>query len=201
MTPIHFVRPVRLPGPRCVLREWADDDVPALHALLTEPRVFDRVLDDRPPTRDEVRAALSGWREEAAGEPRPAYRLAAVGGAGDDSASARPTPRVGLASPLLGLGTLTVESVPHRRGEIGYVVHPDHWGRGLGTEIARLLLSLAFDQVGLHRVEATTRPDHVASRRVLEKAGMRPEGVSRDHLLVRGSWWDSVRYAILATDR
>ncbi|WP_433318403.1 GNAT family N-acetyltransferase [Micromonospora chersina] len=184
MTPIHSVRPVRLPGRRCVLREWADDDAPALHALLTDPRVLDRVLDERAPTRDEVRAALSGWREEAGGEPRPEYRLAAVDG-----------------DRLLGLGTLTVESVPHRRGEIGYVVHPDHWGRGLGTEIAGLLLDLAFGPVGLHRVEATTRPDHAASRRVLEKAGLRCEGVSRDHLLVRGSWWDSVRYAILATDR
>lgn len=184
MTPIHSVRPVRLTGPRCVLREWADDDVPALHALLTEPRVLDRVLDERAPTHDEVHDALSTWREEAGGEPRPAYRLAAVDG-----------------DRLLGLGTLTVESVPHLRGEIGYVVHPDHWGRGLGTEIAGLLLDLAFGPVGLHRVEATTRPDHAASRRVLEKAGMRCEGISRDHLLVRGSWWDSVRYAILATDR
>ncbi|MEU1688048.1 GNAT family protein [Micromonospora sp. NPDC005707] len=194
MTPLHSVRPVRLPGPRCVLREWADDDVPALHALLTEPRVCDRMLDERAPTRDEVHAALSTWREAAVGEPRPAYRLAAVEPAHDDTGSAG-------RAPLLGLGTLTVESVAHRRGEIGYVVHPDHWGRGLGTEIAGLLLDLAFGPVGLHRVEATTRPDHAASRRVLEKAGMRCEGISRDHLLVRGSWWDSVRYAILATDR
>ncbi|MEO3780525.1 GNAT family protein [Micromonospora sp. B11E3] len=84
---------------------------------------------------------------------------------------------------------------------IGYVLHPDHWGAGLGTELAGLLLRLAFERVGLHRVEATTRPDHVASWRVLEKAGMRREGLSRDHLLVRGRWWDSVRYAALATDR
>lgn len=55
--------------------------------------------------------------------------------------------------------------------------------------------------VGLHRVEATTRPDHAASWRVLEKVGMRREGLSRDHLFVRGRWWDSVRYAMLATDR
>ncbi|MET7968030.1 GNAT family protein [Micromonospora sp. NPDC005305] len=184
MTPIHSVRAVRLSGRGFGLREWADEDVPALHALLTEPRVLDRVLDERAPTRDEVHDAVSTWREEAGGEPRPAYRLAAVDG-----------------DRLLGLGTLTVESMPHRRGEIGYVVHPDHWGRGLGTGIAGLLLDLAFGPVGLHRVEATTRPDHAASRRVLEKGGMRCEGISRDHLLVRGSWWDSVRYAILATDR
>ncbi|WBB71578.1 GNAT family protein [Micromonospora sp. WMMD1128] len=184
MTPIRSVRAVHLPGPRCVLREWTDADTPALYALLSEPAVADGLLDDETPTLDAVRAALTAWRETAGGDPRPAYRLAAVDG-----------------DRLVGLGVLTVTSVEHRRGEIGYAVRTAFSGTGLGTEIARLLLDLAFGQVGLHRAEATTRPDHAASRRVLEKAGLRSEGVSRDHLLVRGRWRDSARYAILATDR
>ncbi|MFD2768360.1 GNAT family N-acetyltransferase [Micromonospora eburnea] len=184
MSLIRSVRPVCLPGPRCALREWADSDAEALHALANEPQVADRTLDENPPSLTEVRAVLPAWRDAAGGEPRLAYHLAAV--AGDR---------------LVGLGTLTVTSAAHRRGEIGYVVHPEHWGQGLGTEVARLLLRLAFEQVGLHRVEASTRPDHTASWRVLEKVGMRREGLSRDHLFVRGSWWDSLRYAVLATDR
>ncbi|MCW3844757.1 GNAT family N-acetyltransferase [Micromonospora yasonensis] len=184
MTLVRSVRPVRLAGAHCVLRELDDADVVPLHAMLADPRVFERVLDDQLPSLDEVRDVVPAWRDEAGGEPRPAYRLAAVEG-----------------DRLVGMGTLTVESTQHRRGEIGYVLAADRWGRGLGTEVAGLLLRLAFEQVGLHRVEATTRPDHVASCRVLEKVGMRREGVSRDHLLVRGHWWDSVRYAILATDR
>ncbi|MDG4801576.1 GNAT family protein [Micromonospora sp. WMMD980] len=184
MTPIRSVRPVHLPGPRCALREWTAADAPVLHAFLTEPAVADGLLDDETPTPEAVRAALAAWREAAAAEPRPEYRLAAVDG-----------------DRLVGLGGLAVTSVEHRRGEIGYAVRTASWGAGLGTEITRLLLDLAFTQVGLHRVEATTRPDNVASRRVLEKAGLRPEGVSRDHLLVRGVWRDSARYAILAADR
>ncbi|GAB3060541.1 GNAT family N-acetyltransferase [Micromonospora schwarzwaldensis] len=184
MTPIRSVRAVHLPGSRCVLREWTDADAPVLHEFLTEPTVRDGVLDDEPPTPEVVRAALPAWRETAGGEPRPEYRLAAVDG-----------------DRLLGLGVLTVTSVAHRRGEVGYAVRTAYRGAGIGTGITRLLLDLAFDRVGLHRVEATTRPDNVASRRVLEKAGLRPEGVSRDHLFVRGVWWDSARYAMLATDR
>ncbi|MCX4473194.1 GNAT family N-acetyltransferase [Micromonospora sp. NBC_01655] len=176
--------PVRLSGPRCALREAEDGDVAALHGLTVDPRVHERSLDETTPTLDEVRAAVPAWRDEARREPRSRYRLVAVAATG-----------------LVGLGTLTVDSVAYRRGEIGYVVHPDHWGRGLATDIAGLLLRLGFDRLGLHRIEATTRPDHVASRRVLEKVGMRREGISRDHLLVRGRWWDSVRYAVLATDR
>ncbi|WP_446219807.1 GNAT family N-acetyltransferase [Micromonospora sp. IBHARD004] len=184
MTELSSVRPVELAGGRCALREWRDDDAEALHALSNDPRVTEWVLDEAPPSLDDIRAAVPAWRREAAGEPRRHYRLAVVTG-----------------DRLVGLGTLTVESPAHRRGEIGYVLHPDHWGLGLGTEVARLLLRLGFGAVGLHRIEATTRPDHIASRRVLEKAGLRPEGVSREHLFVRGRWWDSVRYAVLATDR
>ncbi|MFI6128908.1 GNAT family N-acetyltransferase [Micromonospora sp. NPDC051141] len=184
MTPIRSVRTVRLPGARCTLREWTDADAPVLHEFLTEPTVVDGVLDEEIPTPEVVRDAIPAWRETAGGEPRPEYRLAAVDG-----------------DLLLGLGVLTVTSVAHRRGEVGYAVRTAHRGTGIGTEITRLLLDLAFAGVGLHRVEATVQPDHVASRRVLEKAGLHAEGVSRDHLLVRGVWRDSARYAVLATDR
>ena len=150
MTTIRSVRTVRLPGSRCVLREWTDADVPALHEFLTEPGMLDGVLDEETPTLEVVRGALPMWRETADGEPRPEYRLAAVDG-----------------DRLLGLGVLTVTSVQHRRGEVGYAVRTAHRGAGIATGITRLLLDLAFERVGLHRVEATARPDHVASRRVL----------------------------------
>ncbi|OKI63928.1 GNAT family N-acetyltransferase [Micromonospora sp. CB01531] len=184
MPGIRSAHPVRLPGRRCLLREWDDGDLVAMHALYSDPQVVERVLDESPPSPDEVQAAMPAWRRAAREVPRLSYRLAAAS-----------------ADRLVGLGTLTVTSPEHRRGEIGYVIHPDHWGRGLGTEVAGLLLRLAFEQVGLHRVEATTRPDHTASWRVLEKVGLRREGISRDHFFVRGAWWDSVRYAVLATDR
>ncbi|MGR6318612.1 GNAT family N-acetyltransferase [Micromonospora soli] len=135
--PVRSVRPVRLAGPRCALRELDDADVAPLYALMTEPRVFDRVLDEQPPSPDEVRDAVPAWRAEADAEPRPVYRLAAVEG-----------------DRLVGMGTLTVESPQHRRGEIGYVVHADHWGRGLGTE---MLVGLGALRDPRHR-PVTRRP-------------------------------------------
>jgi RimJ/RimL family protein N-acetyltransferase len=57
--------------------------------------------------------------------------------------------------------------------ELGYRLLPSHWGRGLATQGARLLVRRAFTELGLHRVVATTMVVNTGSRRVLEKAGLR----------------------------
>jgi len=56
------------------------------------------------------------------------------------------------------------------------------------VEAARLLVAFEFDELGMHRIDATTHPDNVASTRVLEKTGMSYEGRVHDHLFVKGEW-------------
>lgn len=57
--------------------------------------------------------------------------------------------------------------------ETGYGFHPAYWGRGLATEFTLNALRLGHDRLGLDTIVAITRPDHAASRRVMEKAAMR----------------------------
>lgn len=85
-------------------------------------------------------------------------------------------------------------------GDIGWGVRHSLTGRGYATEIARRLLRFGFDELGLHRVSAMCRHDNAASRRVMEKAGMKREGLLREHFCVRGEWWSSWLYAMLETD-
>jgi RimJ/RimL family protein N-acetyltransferase len=59
--------------------------------------------------------------------------------------------------------------------EILYLLERDHWGRGLAAEAAREVLRHAFEDLKLPRIVAVTRPEHMASRRVMEKLGMRQE--------------------------
>lgn len=99
---------------------------------------------------------------------------------------------------MIGTGGLNVVSKRHQCGEIGYLLDPAYWGHGFATEAARLLLEFGFTRLQLHRMEADTEPDNVASRRVLEKIGMRYEGCGRHTSLIRGVWRDSARYAALA---
>ena len=56
--------------------------------------------------------------------------------------------------------------------EVAYALVPDRWGTGLATEIAQALVGVAFERLGLPDVVAYTLPTNVASRRVLEKAGL-----------------------------
>jgi len=61
---------------------------------------------------------------------------------------------------------------PDDEPELGYRLRRDAWGRGLATEGARALIEVAFSRLGARRVVAETMTVNVASRRVMEKAGM-----------------------------
>lgn len=60
--------------------------------------------------------------------------------------------------------------------EIGWAVLPARWGRGFATELAQASIEAAFESLGLDHVIAYTQPDNLASRRVMEKAGLLYEG-------------------------
>jgi ribosomal-protein-alanine N-acetyltransferase len=58
------------------------------------------------------------------------------------------------------------------------------------------MLGFAFGELGLHRVEASIVPRNQASRRVVEKVGLREEGTATRFLQINGIWEDHVRYAM-----
>jgi len=96
-------------------------------------------------------------------------------------------------------GQLTVGNVTHgalRSAWIGYWVASSATGRGVATGALALGLDHCFGQVKLHRVEATVRPENVASRRVLAKVGFREEGLLQRYLDVDGAWRDHLLVAI-----
>jgi RimJ/RimL family protein N-acetyltransferase len=93
--------------------------------------------------------------------------------------------------------SLNWASEQHKQGEIGFVVHPQHQGRGYATEAARPLLDFAFETLGLHRVAGTLEARNAASGRVLAKLGMRREGHHVETEWIKGEWSSELVYAIL----
>src|SRR4051794_30745882 len=72
------------------------------------------------------------------------------------------------------------------------------FGRGLGAEASRMILSHAFDVVGVHRVELEVYAFNPRARHVYEKIGFVHEGTKRDALRWDGEWIDAHTMAVLA---
>jgi [ribosomal protein S5]-alanine N-acetyltransferase len=86
---------------------------------------------------------------------------------------------------------------------LGYIFNPAYHGKGYATEAAQALIKYAFEEMRVHRIVGHCSPDNTASWKVLEKCGMKKEGLSRKDFPVRldkdGNpvWLDSLDYAIL----
>jgi len=96
-------------------------------------------------------------------------------------------------------GFTRLDPVNHS-AEIGYVLSPAYWGRGIASEAVEIILRFAFCNLGVHRVEARYMPGNAASRRVMEKKGMVFEGVERDAIYVKGVYQDVGKCAILRSE-
>ena len=100
------------------------------------------------------------------------------------------------------VGVINVSEVvlgAFRSAFLGYYGFAASTGRGLMTEGLRGVLAIAFDDLGLHRVEANIQPGNEASRRLAERCGFVLEGFSREYLMVDGAWRDHERWARVAT--
>lgn len=83
---------------------------------------------------------------------------------------------------------------------LGYWLDEERNGRGLTTDAAHQALRFAFAEASLHRVQAGVMPRNTRSVRVLEKIGMRSEGLALRYLLINGTWEDHRMYAVTADE-
>ncbi|BDO41293.1 GNAT family protein [Cellulomonas sp. NTE-D12] len=97
------------------------------------------------------------------------------------------------------VGQLTVSSIIYgslRSAAIGYWVSEHVAGRGITPTAVALATDHCFTELGLHRVEVNIRPENGPSLRVVEKLGLRDEGLRKRYLHIRGSWADHRTFAL-----
>lgn len=87
---------------------------------------------------------------------------------------------------------------PLQLANVGYFVDQLRNGRGLATAAVADVVEFAFGEAGLHRVEAGTLPDNLASQRVLEKNGFERFGLAHKLLLLGDEWRDHVLFERVA---
>lgn len=97
----------------------------------------------------------------------------------------------------IGFWKITKE---HHRAEIGYLLHPDHWRKGLVQEALAPVLKYGFGTMMLHSVEANVNPANLPSIRFLEKNGFVREAYFKENYYFNGQFLDSAIYSMLAHD-
>jgi ribosomal-protein-alanine N-acetyltransferase len=85
----------------------------------------------------------------------------------------------------------------HYRAEIGYMLHPDHWNKGIVTEAAEAVLNYGFDELRFHTVEAYLTPENTGSARLLEKSGFKKAGHLKENYYFEGIFSDTAVYSKL----
>ncbi len=95
------------------------------------------------------------------------------------------------------VGRITLSGIvrgPFQSGSLGYFVSAEANGRGRATAAVGRMVRLAFDEFGLHRVQAGTLLHNVRSQRVLRRNGFVPFGVAPAYLQIAGEWQDHVLF-------
>jgi [ribosomal protein S5]-alanine N-acetyltransferase len=183
---------------------------------LTEPDLLDLPVALRPVrVKDaavwrDTRVRNAGWLRawEPTNPETPLYR-SSLGPYVSMARTMRREARQGLTVPWVVTyggrfaGQLTVGSIvwgSARSAQVGYWIDEAFAGRGITPTALAMAMDHCFFVIGLHRVEATIRPENHASRRVVEKLGFREEGLRRRSLHIDGAWRDHLSYAMTAED-
>jgi [ribosomal protein S5]-alanine N-acetyltransferase len=93
-----------------------------------------------------------------------------------------------------------VQRGPFQNAYVGYWIDEARAGRGYVPESLVVAARFAFEDLRLHRLQVAIIPRNRASRRVVEKLGLREEGTALRYLAINGVWEDHVRYAITSEE-
>lgn len=175
---------------RLLLREFEEDDWPAVLAYQTNPHYlrYSPWMQRTEADAREFVGTFIAWSKE---HPRTKFQFAIV---------------LQAEERLIGTCGIRVARTVERHSDrfsggeadIGYELDSQFWGHGYATEAVRALLAFGFEQLGLHRIWAHCLAENTTSIRLLERIGMRREGLLRENQWQQGRWHDTLIYAILA---
>ena len=165
---------------RVRLRAIEDSDLNDLYAIFSDPKVM-RYWSTTP--LQSVEEARSLLREiQTSNEQRTILKWGVALKPSDN---------------LIGTVTLFNLEQSQGRAEIGYAQAQAHWGNGYINEALQSLLTYAFEEMKLRRVEADVDPRNAASIKTLERLGFQKEGFLRERWHVGGEIQDALFYGLL----
>lgn len=161
------------------LRPWKDNDAQRLAALADNSKISDYLRDGFPCpySIDDAKGFIYLSRQ---------YEVNFVGFA------------IEIEGKVAGSIAVYFKDDVHRKNtEIGYFLGEEYWGKGIMADVIRCMAGYVFENFDILRIYAEPFARNTASRKVLEKAGFRLEGVLKNSIIKNDVVQDSCIYAIL----
>src|SRR5262245_45526029 len=165
---------------RILLREFAETDISALHAVHSDPRVL-RFYPPEVGTLEHARMLVDMVRQWANENPRQNFQFAIVD---------RKT------EILLGSCGIRREGCPLRQAEFGIGVHPDWWGRGIAQEAARTILRFGFSELDLDEGHGVAVSHNEAVTKFVRRLGCSPGSPAQGDPWMTERGWSAVDWVI-----
>jgi ribosomal-protein-alanine N-acetyltransferase len=166
---------------RLLLRELVPGDINEIFFLRSDERVLAHIGKEPAKTTDEAAAFIERINKASAANESLLWGITLK------------------ENPSIVIGTMCFWNLApeNHRAEIGYVLHPDHWRKGIMSEAMNAALQYGFNEMKLHSVEGRINPANAASAATLESAGFVKEGHLKEEFYFRGQFFDSVIYSLI----
>ena len=181
MLEVNFYPFPELTTKRLLLRRLTEVDKHGLFAMRSDERVMQYIGREPAQTLDEIEKLIQLLNENIDKNEAILWGIALK------------------ENPQQVIGTICFWNMePHNyRSEIGYMLHPDHWGKGIMKEAIGVTIEYGFTILGLHSIEARTEAGNKASSALLETTGFVKEGYLKENTYFKGKFKDTIIYSRL----
>lgn len=182
MLELNFSPFPELKTPRLLLRRMTVADAAALLALRSDDRAMRYIGREKTRNLEEATAFVQKFNSSIDNKESIMWGIALTD------------------NPELMIGTICFWNIrpEHYRAETGYMLHPDHWNKGLMKEALIATIEYGFREMKLHSIEAHINPDNTVSGLLLEKTGFTREAYFKENFYFRGKFSDTAIYSLIA---
>jgi len=105
---------------------------------------------------------------------------------------------LGESGKVIGTITLWNYQRDNHRAEVGFMLDKEYTQHGYMKESGSAVVDFAFNTIGLHSIEAHTRPENIASSKTLETIGFAKDGCLRENVYFNERYWNTLIYSVLS---
>ncbi len=165
---------------RLVLRRIGSGDINEIYEMRRNDTIMKYICRPKPESTDEIVQLIDKINKLLDGNDGIAWAMTLKG---DDK--------------MMGHISFHVIYKENYRAEVGYMMSPEYYGKGLMDEALKAVLHYGFNTMGLHSVEADIDPENTASRKLVERNNFKQEAYFKEDKFWEGKFLDTMIYSLI----